>query len=154
MDYAEFLIEKRLQEDKYFDNNDRQKDINELVRMKQEYIDDLRKELYKEEVEKYKFLNKYTDYNKTNSIQKKKDLLIKNDFHFNYTEKEDIDLMVETRYNKLMYGLFDRISRIFLERGMAGLGNYDDIRERTIIDNLLMLSKSINELEKFLDGEE
>jgi len=146
-----FLIEKRLQEDNYNNNKDRQKDINEVVRIKQEYIDGLRRELYREEVEKYRFLHKYTNYDMKNDIINKKDLLENEDWGFSYTEKEDIDLMVETRDNKFMYGLFDRIGRVFMENGIGGLGNYDDIRERTIIDNLLLLNDGLNDLEKVLN---
>jgi len=146
-----FLIEKRLQEDNYNNIKDRQKDINEVVRMKQDYINGLRRELYREEVEKYRFLHKYTNYDMKNDINNKKDLLEKEDWCFNYTEKEDIDLMVETRDNKFMYGLFDRIGRVFMENGIGGLGNYDDIRERTIIDNLLLLNVGLNELEEKLN---
>ena len=146
-----FLIEKRLQEDNYNNIKDRQKDINEVVRMKQDYINGLRRELYREEVEKYRFLHKYTNYDMKNDINNKKDLLEKEDWCFNYTEKEDIDLMVETRDNKFMYGLFDRIGRVFMENGIGGLGNYDDIRERTIIDNLLLLNDGLNELEENLN---
>jgi len=146
-----FLIEKRLQEDNYNNNKDRQKDINEVVRIKQEYIDGLRRELYREEVEKYRFLHKYTNYDMKNDIINKKDLLENEDWGFSYTEKEDIDLMVETRDNKFMYGLFDKIGRVFRENGIGGLGNYDDIRERTIIDNLLLLNDGLNDLEKVLN---
>jgi len=146
-----FLIEKRLQEDNYNNNKDRQKDINEVVRIKQEYIDGLRRELYREEVEKYRFLHKYTNYDMKNDIINKKDLLENEDWGFSYTEKEDIDLMVETRDNKFMYGLFDKIGRVFRENGIGGLGNYDDIRERTIIDNLLLLNVGLNELEEKLN---
>lgn len=145
-----FLIEKRLQEDKYINNNDRQKDINEVVRMKQEYIDNMRRELYREEVEKYRFLHRYTNYDMKNDIKNKKKLLEEEDWKFSYSKKEDIKLMVETRDNIFMYGLFDRIGRVFMENGMGGLGNYDDIRERTIIDNLVLLNGGLNELEEVL----
>lgn len=146
-----FLIEKRLQEDKYNNNKDRQKDINQVVRMKQEYIDGMRRELYREEVEKYRFLHRYTNYDMKNDIKNKKKLLEEEDWNFSYSEKEDIELMVETRDNIFMYGLFDRIGRVFRENGIGGLGNYDDIRERTIIDNLVLLNDGLNELEEVLN---
>ena len=146
-----FLIQKRLQEDKYINTNDRQKDINDMLRMKQEYIDGMRRELYREEVEKYRFLHKYTNYDMKNDVKNKKNLLENEDWSFSYSEKEDIELMVETRDNIFMYGLFDRIGRVFRENGIGGLGNYDDIRERTIIDNLLLLNDGLNELEENLN---
>lgn len=146
-----FLIEKRLQEDKYINNNDRQKDINDILRMKQEYIDSMRRELHREEIEKYRFLHKYTNYSMKNDLKNKKELLEKEDWNFSYSEKEDIELMVETRDNIFMYGLFDRIGRVFIENGIGGLGNYDDIRERTIIDNLVLLNNGLNELEEELN---
>lgn len=146
VDMKLYSLEKRLNEDKYNNNNDRQKDINDILRMKQEYIDYMRRELYKEEFEKYRFLHKYTGYSMDNELKNKKKILEENDWGFVFNKYNDIELMVETRHNKFLYGLFDRIGRVFLENGMEGLGNYDDIRERTIIDNLLLLNDSLNTL--------
>jgi len=151
MDYALFVIERRLNKDNYKNNKDRQKDINDIIRLKQNYIDNLRNEIKKEEIEKYRFLHKYTDYNMNNELKKKRELLEEKDWSFNYSHTQDIDLMVETRDNTFMYGLFNRIGSFFIMYGIGGLGNYDDIRERTIIDNIVELEYGLTFLENMFN---
>lgn len=85
----------------------------------------------------------------TNDINTKKKLLQEDNWFFN--KNKDSELMVETRDNALMYSLFDKIGDIFVQNGINGLGINEDIRERTIIDNLVLLNSGLKELEEMLN---
>jgi hypothetical protein len=148
-----FVIETRLNKDDYKNQDDKQKDIDNIISIKQKCINQLRKDLYDQELDKYRFLHKYKNYDMVNDICYKKEFLVNDDWGFKYSEQEDIDLMVETRHNSFWYSLFHKISGLLMYNGIgSGLGDYEDIRDRTIIDNLLKLNQDLKTIEKNLSG--
>mgnify|MGYP001227448580 CR=1 FL=1 len=79
----------------------------------------------------------------------KKELLVNDDWDFDNTIEEETTLKKNTYpNNELWYSLLFKISNAFDTNGIpTELGDYEDIRKRTIIDNLLCLNNTLKQLD-------